>query len=153
MHAMMVEGKAFMDTKVLLVDDEKDFVDVLAERLESRDFSVKCAASGDEAIAAVKQAAFDVIILDVQMPGKDGLETLNEIKKLNPLLEVIMLTGHGTIQTAIEGMKLGAYDFLLKPTDMAELVGKILKARARKAEQEEKIRQAEIQHIVKTRGW
>lgn len=142
-----------MDTKVLLVDDEKDFVDVLAERLESRDFSVKCAASGDEAIAAVKQAAFDVIILDVQMPGKDGLETLNEIKKLNPLLEVIMLTGHGTIQTAIEGMKLGAYDFLLKPTDMAELVGKILKARARKAEQEEKIRQAEIQHIVKTRGW
>jgi two-component system, OmpR family, response regulator CpxR len=149
----MVEGKAFMDTRVLLVDDEKDFVDVLAERLESRNFSVTCASNGDEAIATIKQSAFDVVILDVQMPGKGGLETLNGIKQLNPLLEVIMLTGHGTIQTAIEGMKLGAYDFLLKPTDMAELVGKILKARARKAEQEEKIRQAEIQHIVQTRGW
>lgn len=142
-----------MDTRVLLVDDEKEFADVLGERLESRGFSVKTAASGDEALVLLVRNAFDVIVLDVQMPGKNGIETLNEIKRLDPLLEVLMLTGHGTIQTAIEGMKLGAYDFLLKPTDLAELVGKILKARARKAEQEEKIRQAEIRHIVETRGW
>lgn len=142
-----------MDTRVLLVDDEKEFADVLGERLESRGFSVKTAASGDEALVLLGRNAFDVIVLDVQMPGKNGIETLNEIKRLDPLLEVLMLTGHGTIQTAIEGMKLGAYDFLLKPTDLAELVGKILKARARKAEQEEKIRQAEIRHIVETRGW
>jgi DNA-binding NtrC family response regulator len=93
------------------------------------------------------------VILDVLMPGKDGVEVLREVKTVNPIVEVIMLTGHGTIETAIEGLKLGAYDYLLKPTDTGELVAKILRAYARKSEQEDRIRRAEIANIVAKRGW
>lgn len=142
-----------MAVKILLVDDEKEFVETLAERLEAREFRVSTALGGDEGIAWIKEHDTDVVILDVLMPGKDGIETLKEMKLAKPLLEVMMLTGHGTIETAIEGMRLGAYDYLLKPTDMTELVEKINKAAGRKAEHEERIRQAEIDRIVKTRGW
>lgn len=86
----------------------------------------------------------DVVVLAVLMPGKSGIDTLREMKQLKPLTEVIMLTGHATVETAIEGMKLGAYDYLLKPTEIAELVEKISKAHGRKADQEERIRQATI---------
>lgn len=87
------------------------------------------------------------------MPGKDGIETLREIKNLKPLLHVIMLTGNATVETAIEGMKLGAYDFLLKPTETEDLVEKITKAYKLKSEHDERIRNAEINNIVKRRGW
>ncbi|MCA1962270.1 MAG: response regulator [Desulfomonile sp.] len=142
-----------MNVKVLLVDDEKDFTDTLGERLQARGFEVRTASSGDEGLALLKEKAPDVVILDVLMPGKDGVEVLREIKGLNPIVEVIMLTGHGTIETAIEGLKLGAYDYLLKPTDTGELVAKILRAYARKSEQEDRIRRAEIANIVAKRGW
>jgi two-component system, OmpR family, response regulator CpxR len=143
----------FMSIKVLLVDDERDFVEPLSERLQTRGFTTGLAFNGDEAIGLVEKDDWDVVILDVLMPGKDGTDTLREIKKIKPLIEVIMLTGHATVESAIEGMKLGAYDYLMKPTDLAELVSKIKKARVRKEDQEERIRQAEINHIVKTRGW
>lgn len=142
-----------MNVKVLLVDDEKDFTDTLGERLEARGFEVQTAASGDEGLALLKEKAVDVVILDVLMPGKSGVEVLREIKLLDPIIEVIMLTGHGTIETAIEGLKLGAYDYLLKPTDTGELVAKIARAYARKSEQEDRIRRAEIANIVATKGW
>lgn len=142
-----------MAAKILLVDDEKEFVETLAERLAARDFEVSTALDGDEGIKRLREREIDVVILDVLMPGKDGIQTLQEIKQIKPILEVIMLTGHGTIETAIQGMRLGAYDYLMKPTDMAELVDKINKAAGRKAEHEERIRQAEIDRIVKTRGW
>jgi two-component system, OmpR family, response regulator CpxR len=87
------------------------------------------------------------------MPGKDGIETLRGIKSLKPLIHVIMLTGHATVETAIEGMKLGAYDFLIKPTETADLLDKITKAHHLKAEHEERIRKAEINGIIKRRGW
>ena len=92
-------------------------------------------------------------VLDVQMPGLDGIATLREIKQLAPLIEVIMLTGHATVQTAIDGMKLGAYDYIMKPVENENLVDKITKAYTRKMDQEERIRQAEIESIVKTKGW
>lgn len=142
-----------MAVKILLVDDEKEFVETLAERLATRDFEVSTVFGGEEGITWIKEHETDVVLLDVLMPGKDGIETLKEMKQIKPLLEVMMLTGHGTIETAIQGMRLGAYDYLMKPTDMTELVEKINKAAARKAEQEGRIRQAEIDRIVKTRGW
>lgn len=142
-----------MKIKVLLVDDERDFVETLAERLEVRGFEVKTAFSGDECLDLILKHEFDVIVLDVLMPGKDGIETLREIKILKPLLYVIMLTGHATVETGIEGMKLGAYDYLIKPTETAELVDKITKAYNLKTEHEERIRKAEIDGIIKRRGW
>ena len=142
-----------MKTSVLLVDDEREFVDVLAQRLEVRGFKVSTAFSGDEAIAKMNEQAPDVVVLDVVMPGRNGIDTLQEIKRLAPLVEVIMLSGHSTVQTAIDGMKLGAFDYLVKPTDTSDLVEKITQAHGRKSGQEERIRQAEIANIVGTKGW
>ncbi len=93
-----------------------------------------------------------MVILDVLMPGRDGVDILRDIREMNPLVEVMMLTGHGTIDTAIEGLKLGAYDYLMKPTETDDLIPKILKAYARKAEQEERIRRARIDKILAERG-
>lgn len=142
-----------MKIRVLLVDDEKEFIDVLAERLETRDFDVSKAYSGDEAVVVLKGKKIDVVILDVLMPVKDGVETLREIKALQPIVEVIMLTGNATVESAVEGMKIGAYDYLLKPAETKDLVEKIVKAYKRKAEQEERIRQAEIERIMQRKGW
>ena len=142
-----------MKIQVLLVDDEPEFIESLSQRLELRDFEVKTALSGDEALAILDDARVDVIVLDVMMPGKDGIETLKEIKARCPLTHVIMLTGNATVETAIEGMKLGAYDYLMKPTETAALVSKITSAGKLKGDHEERIRQAEIENIVKRRGW
>jgi len=142
-----------MSTKVLLVDDEEEFVDVLSQRLEARGFAVNTAFNGDEAIAAIEEHDVDVVILDVQMPGRNGIDTLQEIKRLRPITEVIILTGHGTVETAIQGMKLGSYDYLMKPTNTEELVDKINRGHQRKKDQEDRIRQAEVDRLVKTRGW
>ncbi|MBW2345116.1 MAG: response regulator [Deltaproteobacteria bacterium] len=137
-----------MKTRVLIVDDEKEFVEALAERLTIRDYDVTTSLSGDDAVEKMKKYNFDVIILDVAMPGMDGIETLREIKMMKPLTEVIMLTGHATVEAAIEGMRLGALDFLLKPCETEELIAKINKAYERKAEQEERIREAKVADIV-----
>jgi len=142
-----------MTVKVLLIDDEPQFVEVLAERLEARGFTVQTALTGDEGLAKLQEQEADVVILDVQMPGRDGVEILREIKRIKPLIEVIMLTGHATIESGIQGLKLGAYDYLMKPTDAEDLVAKILRAYARKSEQEERIRRAEIDKIMAKRGW
>jgi DNA-binding response OmpR family regulator len=142
-----------MTVKVLLIDDEPQFVEVLAERLEARGFAVQTALTGDEGLAKLQEQEADVVILDVQMPGRDGVETLREIKRIKPLVEVIMLTGHATIESGIQGLKLGAYDYLMKPTDTEDLVAKMLRAYARKSEQEERIRRAEIDKIIAKRGW
>jgi len=142
-----------MKVRVLLVDDEEQFVETLAQRLEARDYAVATAFNGDQALDYVKAKEVDVIILDVLMPGLTGIDTLRAIKKIRPLTEVIMLTGHATVETAIEGMKLGAFDYLMKPTEINELVAKIIQAHRRKAEHEERIRQATIAKIAQTRGF
>lgn len=139
--------------KVLLVDDEEMFVEMLAQRLEARGLEVAKAFEGDQALQRVREKDYDVVILDVLMPGKGGVDVLKEIKQIKPLTEVIMLTGHATVDTAIQGMKLGAYDYLLKPTETEDLMEKIQGAHKRKSEQEERIRQAEIERITMTKGW
>ena len=136
-----------MKTMLLLVDDEESFVDILAERLRNRDFDVTTALNGEDALQKIKEHNVDVAIVDVMMPGLSGIETLREIKRLKPLVEVLMLTGHATVETAIEGMKLGAYDYLMKPCDMDQLLAKIGEAKDKKNKHEEKIREAKIKEL------
>jgi YesN/AraC family two-component response regulator len=128
--------------RVLLVDDEQELIDVLSARLGTRGFEVDTAMSGDEALSKLQGKDYDVVILDVFMPGKDGIQTLKEMKALKPLTEVVMLSGNATLESAIEGMQHGAFDFLVKPADMGDLVEKLNKGFARKAEHEERIRKA-----------
>jgi len=142
-----------MKIKLLLVDDEEDFIESLAERLQLRDFEVTTALNGNDAINLVKENDYDVIVLDVKMPGKDGIETLREIKNIKLLPQVIMLTGHATVETAIQGMKVGAYDYIMKPTFTEDLIALINQAYKIVEEQKERIRRAEIENIVKKRGW
>ena len=142
-----------MKVRVLLVDDEEQFVEVLSQRLMTRNFQVLTALSGDEAISMLENTDVDVVVLDVMMSGRDGISTLTEIRRMRPLTEVIMLTGNTTVDTAINGMKLGAYDYLLKPTDTGLLVEKLNSAYSRKKEQEERIRNAEVDRIIKTKGY
>ncbi|MBW1667140.1 MAG: response regulator [Deltaproteobacteria bacterium] len=131
-----------MRKRIILVDDEKEFAETLAERLRTRGYDVATAFSGEQAIAKLKEYNYDVAIVDVLMPGVDGIEVLKEIKKIKPLTEVVMLTGHGTVETAIQGMKLGAYDYLMKPCEMNTLLEKLEGACKRKEDQEERIRKA-----------
>lgn len=142
-----------LSTVVLLVDDEVSFVEAMERRLAKRGLDIKTAFSGDDAMQRLKQLKnIDVIILDVKMPGMDGLETLKQIKKAYPIVEVIMLTGHATVESAIDGMKLGAYDYLMKPCDMDVLMKKLEAAKTKKSQHEEKIIEAQAQHIALRRG-
>ena len=134
---------------VMLVDDEPAFVETMTKRLGKRDLRVISAYSGPETLETLKKNHnVDVIILDVKMPGMDGIETLMEIKKVYPLTEVIMLTAHATIESAIEGMKRGAYDYLMKPCDIDVLMAKVHEAAARKRKQEAKIIEARLKEIT-----
>lgn len=140
-------------TYVMLVDDEVPFVDTITRRLGKRGFEILQAYSGPEALEALsKNPKVDVVVLDVKMPGMDGIEALREIKKAYPLVEVIMLTGHATVETAIEGMRLGAFDYLMKPCDIDELVSKVQEAKEKKARHEEKIVEAKAKSIALRRG-
>lgn len=134
---------------VLLVDDETPFVETMTKRLTKRDLNIIPAFSGAEALERLKdQENIEVIILDVKMPGMDGIETLKEIKKRYPLVEVIMLTGHATVESAIEGMKKGAFDYLMKPCDIDHLISKVSEAAAKKRQHEEKIVAARVKEIT-----
>jgi DNA-binding NtrC family response regulator len=133
---------------IMLVDDEEDFVEMLSLRLKEIDQNVISAYSGEECLKKLDTADIDVIVLEVKMPGMDGIETLKEVKKRRPLVEVIMLTGHGTIDAAVQGMKLGAYDFLFKPADFDEFYDKLNRARQRKQEHVERIRKAEAATLL-----
>ncbi|MCU0538519.1 MAG: response regulator [Desulfobacterales bacterium] len=138
--------------KILLVDDEVPFVDTMIKRLTKRGMEVIPAYNGTEALAKLKdQARIEVVILDVKMPGMDGIETLTEIKKAYPLVEVIMLTGHATVESAIDGMKKGAFDYLMKPSDIETLVSKVAEAAAKKRRHEEKIIEAQMREITTRR--
>jgi DNA-binding NtrC family response regulator len=129
-----------MNPKILIVDDEEKFVSYLSKRLKMREYDVTVSLSGEDALEKVKEHDFDVVILDVLMPGIDGIEALREIKKVKPLTEVIMLTGHASVEAGVEGMRLGAYDYLMKPCEAEELISKINKAYERKLDMEEQTR-------------
>ena len=135
-------------THIMVVDDEEPFVETINKRLFKRGFNVTGAYSGYEALKKLaSNRMIDVVILDVKMPGMDGIEALKEIKGKFPLVEVIMLTGHATVESAIEGMQLGAFDYLMKPCDTEQLLAKIRDAKDRKSAHEEKIREAKIRDL------
>ncbi len=128
--------------RVLVIDDEPDFLETIVKRLRKRQLEVEGLGGGKEAISVLQEQSFDVVILDVRMPGMDGIETLKEIKKKSPLTEVIMLTGHGSVESGIQGMQLGAFDYVIKPADFEELFEKINQAGERKILHEERVRKS-----------
>jgi len=116
------------DYRVLLVDDEEEFVAALSERLTLRGIEVDSALNGEEALARLVEKDFEVVILDVMMPGLGGLQVLRQIKSTHPNTQVILLTGHGSTREGIEGMRLGAFDYLIKPVDIEEMLAKMKEA-------------------------
>lgn len=120
------------DFRVLLVDDEIDFLETLVKRLKKRKLDVLAASSGREALKILNEEPVDVVVLDVRMPDMNGIETLKGIKKISPSVEVIMLTGHASLEVAIQGMELGAFDYLMKPMDIDELLYKLQDAYKKK---------------------
>jgi DNA-binding NtrC family response regulator len=142
-----------MSIRVLLVDDEQSFVEILSKRLELRDFEVTAGFSGEAAVRLLEEQDFDVILLDVLMPGKGGIDTLKEIMENDPFSHIIMLTGHARVDTAIEGMKLGAYDYLIKPVEIEALVEKIKLANDHKAAQKARQQKKMVPAGRKRRGW
>lgn len=139
--------------KVLLVDDEEDFTDTLSKRLEARNLKVKTVNRGEDAVQMVNEHSFDAIILDLAMPGMDGLETLKKIKASHPDAEIIMLTGHASVENSIKAMKIGAEDLLEKPVDITDLLSKIETAHNKRVVVLQKKSQEEIEKILKSKGW
>jgi len=138
---------------ILVVDDEKDFLETVVKRLQKRNINTTGVKSGEKALEAMRERLFDVVLLDVKMPGgMDGIETLREMKRIQPIAEVILLTGHASVETSIEGMKLGAFDYLLKPIRLEELMVKLGEAFEKKNVQDEKIKKAKIKELIRFPG-
>ena len=142
-----------MDERVLLIDDEQDFMDVLAERMRDRGMRVSTTTSPVEALDKADEGNFDAIILDLMMPEMNGLEALTRLREKNPDLQIILLTGHATVDKGIEAMKLGALDFLEKPIDIQALNAKIKEAKAHKMLLVEKRTEEAIKNIIGCKGW
>jgi len=136
--------------KIMLVDDEERFLTTTQKLLAKKGFEVVTAAGGMEALEKLNSQNIHVVILDVKMPGMDGVTTLKEIKRLFPLVEVIMLTGHATVESAVDGLKSGAFDYVMKPADIDELIAKAQEAYEKRERLEEKIRMAQARSYVKS---
>jgi len=139
--------------KVLLVDDEEQFLDTLTQRLEIRGLTVEAVTGGEDALDMVGDKKIDAVILDLAMPGIDGIETLRLLKEKQPDLQIIMLTGKATVKSGIEAMKLGATDFLEKPVDLNLLLEKIGEAKNKRLLLIQKNREEEIKKIIKSKSW
>jgi DNA-binding NtrC family response regulator len=138
--------------RLLLVDDENEFVKTLARRLRHRGYVVECAFSGTESLRRLeKEDDVDVVFLDVRMPDPDGIKTVEKIKKKYPLVEVIMLTGYATVHSAVEALKFGAFDYLMKPCDLNDLISKAEQAASRKKDREDKIRDVRMKPYISAR--
>lgn len=142
-----------MNEKILLVDDEKDFVEALAERMRTRGMQVDTATSAREALEKVEAGAFDAVVLDLKMPGMDGLEALRILKARDPKVQVILLTGQATVQKSVEAMKLGAMDLLEKPADIETLTREIKEAHAQKLVMVSREAEEKIREIMSKKGW
>ena len=142
-----------MSEKILLVDDEKEFLEVMSERMANRGMEVTTALSAKEAIEKVKSESFDAIVLDLLMPEMDGLEAIEALKKINPDLQIIFLTGNATVEKGIEAMKLGAMDLMEKPADLNSLTERIKKAKSRKMILVEKHTEEKIKQIMGSKAW
>jgi two-component system, OmpR family, response regulator len=132
------------DFKVLIVDDEPDFLETIVKRLRKRNIDAAGADSGKEALGLLEKQHFDVVILDIRMPGMDGIETLKEMKKKRPLMEVILLTGHASVESGMQGIQYGAFDYVMKPAEIDELIEKVRQAFERKSIHEEKIKETKV---------
>ncbi len=130
--------------RVLIVDDELDFLETIVKRLKRRKVDATGIDSGIKALELLEKEHFDVVILDVRMPGLDGIETLKEMKRKRPLMEVIMLTGHASVESGVQGMQYGAFDYVMKPADINDLLEKIREAHERKILHEEKVRKTRM---------
>jgi DNA-binding NtrC family response regulator len=137
---------------VLVVDDEQEFRELTVKRLEKRGLKVEGAESGQRALEILEHSRTDVVLLDVKMPGMDGIETLRQIRILRPLVEVVLLTGHASVDSGIEGMKLGAFDYLMKPIELEPLLEKLADAYERKRLHQEKIEQAQMKKHMSMPG-
>ena len=142
-----------MPERILLIDDEKDFLDIMSERIRNRDMEVTTASSGKQALELVEKEFYDAIILDLQMPEMDGLQALERLKRINPDLQVILLTGHATVEKGVQAMKLGADDVMEKPADIQVLTEKIKKAHAKKIILVEKQAEEKIRSILGSKAW
>ena len=141
------------ESTVLLVDDEVDFVEVLADRLASRGLAVDTAENGELALEKAEKRPFDAILLDMAMPGMDGIQTLKGLLRINPDLQVILLTGRATLGQAVEAMKLGALDLLEKPVEIETLVARIEEAATKRSSLTEKRIEDEVSDIMRKKGW
>ena len=139
--------------RVLLIDDEVEFTKALAERLEMRGMTVETASNGEMALEKVAARDFDAVLLDLAMPGWDGIETLKRLKKERPDLQVVLLTGRATVGKGVEAMKLGATDLIEKPAEFQDLLAKIEEASAQKALLVEARLEQDLDDIVRKRGW
>ena len=133
--------------KMMLVDDEERYLQTTAKLIEKKGYEVLTARSGEEALEKLKTHTVHVVILDMKMPGMDGNETLKAAKSLYPLVEIILLTGHATVDSAIDGLKNGAFDYLMKPADLDQILEKALDAFEKRQRVEEKIRVAQIKNL------
>ncbi len=135
-------------THVLIIDDEQRFLKTTQSLLEKEGYHVLTAVDGLKGLEALQKKRVDVVVLDVKMPGMDGIEVLRRIKSDHPLVEVLMLTGHATMESAIDGLKLGAFDYLTKPCDIPVLKQKIMEAYDKRASMLEKIQKAKFDRII-----
>ncbi len=142
-----------LEANILLVDDEEEFLKVLSQRLAGRGMKVDTSSTGEAAIEKAKAKGFDAIVLDLAMPGVDGMETLKRIKRENPDLQIIMLTGHASVDKGVEAIKAGAVDFMEKPVDLKRLLKKIEEAKNKRVLIVEKQHEEKIKEILKSKGW
>jgi len=142
-----------MSEKVLLIDDEAEFLENLSERMSVRGMDVNTAETPESAVTAMDENDYDAIVLDLQMPGMNGIEMLKLIKKTNPDMQVILLSGQATLEAGIQAMKLGAMDFMEKPADINALTERIKKAQAKKMVIVEKKAENKVKEILNTKGW
>jgi len=141
-----------MSVRIMIAEDEEIMRITVADHLRSEGWQVDEVSGGNEALALLQKQSYDIIVSDIRMPGMDGIETLKKIKAAYPLVEVILLTGHGSTETAVDGMKSGAFDYLMKPADFDDITAKITGACQRKTEQEERIRKAEARLLLRRSG-
>jgi DNA-binding NtrC family response regulator len=142
-----------LKAKVLLIDDEEEFTLALSERMQARGINTVTASNGDKALNMVETEKFDAVILDMVMPGMDGIETMKRLLEKNPQMQIILLTGHATVQKSIEALKLGATDFLEKPAEINQLVQKVKDASARRIAVTNQQSEKMIKDILISKGW
>lgn len=142
-----------INAKVLLVDDEEQFLKALSQRLAGRGMRIEAASSGEEALRQARGKDFDAIVLDLVMPGLDGLDVLKRLRKENPELQIIMLTGHATVEKSVEAIREGAVELLEKPVDMDKLLKRIGEAQRQRVILVERRAEERVKDILKSKGW